>query len=204
VARAVAGALKVSFEEVVETTTQNLYTALGVSPDRRPSGIYRLEDTIYIQTTTAGSGLDTLTAFEDDIEEIEEAIICGYADPLDDLDRVMASARWAAEKGLHVRVNTSGLGNVTAGRDITRELSEFVDEVVVVFHGTTAGQHERAARAGVNDETFDAMKEFVRRSAEAGMDAVCEFVAAPKFKADPCREFAKSLGAQYDIRMYRS
>jgi hypothetical protein len=116
----------------------------------------------------------------------------------------MAAAQWAAEKGMVVRLNTTGLGNVAAGRDVTRELSEFVDEVVVVFYGTTASQHERMARSGVDEDAFEAMRDFVRKSAEAGMDAVCEFVAAPKFKADPCREFAKALGAQYDIRMYRS
>jgi TatD DNase family protein len=200
VARAVAEALGQSQLEVAHTTTENLTAALAIPEDLRPSGVYRLDDAIYIQTTSGTVDLDAVGETED----IDEAIICGFGEPLDRLDVVLDAARWAAEKGMVVRVNTTGLGNVIAGRDVTRELSEFVDEVVVVFYGTTASQHERMAKAGVDEEQFEAMRDFVRKSAEAGMDAVCEFVAAPKFKADPCREFARELGAQYDIRMYRS
>lgn len=201
VARAVADIKKVSQAEVAHATTENLYAALAIGENLRPRGVYRVGQTVYIQTT---SGLpEGLEGFEGG-EDVDEAIICGFGDPLDDLDRVTRVARWAADKGWRVRVNTSGLGNVTAGRDVTTDLAEFVDEVVVPFYGTTASQHERMALAGVDDAAFAAMGDFVKHAAKAGMDAVCEFIAAPKFKAEPCREFARTLDAQYDIRMYRS
>ena len=88
-------------------------------------------------------------------------------------------------------------------RDITPELAGKVDEVVVLFYGTTAKQHDRVAGKG-GEERFEVMKDFVRCAVASGMDTVCEFVAAPRFKPEPVRELAKSLGAQYDIRMYRS
>lgn len=200
VARAVAYAHRVSLAEAAEATTQNLFRALAVPESERPRGVYKLDQTVYIQTTSGGArAVDTF-----DTGGAEEAVICGFDDPLDDFETTLAAARWAAEQGMFVRVNTSGLANVAAGRDVTRELSEFVDEVVVPFFGTTASQHDRVARGGVDDDAFEAMRDFVRKAGEAGMDTVCEFIAAPKFKADPCREFAKGLGAQYDIRMYRS
>jgi TatD DNase family protein len=201
VARAVASALGVSQYEVDATTSENVFEALGIREEVRPSGVYRFGDTIYIQTTVGvPQGLE---GFEG-AEEVREAVICGFGDPLDEMDRVMNVARWAADKGLRVRVNTSGLANVTAGRDVTRELSEFVDEIVVTFFGTSASQHERMAMAGVDEKAFGAMCGFVRSSVKAGMDTVCEFIAAPKFQAEPCRAMARDLGAQYDIRMYRS
>jgi TatD DNase family protein len=200
VARAVAWALGVSQVEVDAKTTGNVFEALGIGDEVRPGGVYRFGDTVYIQTT--GGVPAGLEGF--DHEDTREAVICGFGDPLEDVERVMNVARWAADRGLRVRVNTSGLANRSAGRDVTRELAEYVDEVVVAFYGTTASQHERLARSRVDEKAFEAMCNFVRASLEAGMDAVCEFIAAPKFEAEPCRVLARDLGAQYDIRMYRS
>jgi TatD family-associated radical SAM protein len=155
---------------------------------------------VYIHTTSGvPQGLEGF-----DSDGLAEAIICGFGEPLEHLDRVLNVARWAADKGLRVRLNTTGAGSAIAGGDVTAQLAEFVDEVVIVFFGTTAAQHERMARSGVDEAGFEAMRDFARRSLAAGMDVVCEFVAAPKFEAEPCREMARELGAQYDIRMYRS
>jgi len=134
----------------------------------------------------------------------EELVVCGVAEPLEDIERVLAAAQVAHDRGLRVRVNTTGMGNQIAGRDITPELAGKVDEVVVVFYGTTARQHDRVAAGRGGEERFEVMKDFVRCAVAAGMDTVCEFVAAPRFKPEPVRELAKSLGAKYDIRMYRS
>ena len=103
-----------------------------------------------------------------------------------------------------MRVNTPGGGNQLAGRDITGELAETVDEIVVLFHGTTAAQHDRATRTRGGESGFEIIKDFARCSVAAGMETVCEFIAAPKFNPEQCRELAKALGAKYDIRMYRS
>jgi len=134
----------------------------------------------------------------------EELVVCGVGEPFEDIERVLAAAEVAHEKGLRVRVNTTGMGNQIAGRDITPELAGKVDEVVVLFYGTTARQHDRVAAGRGGEERFEVMKDFVRCAVAAGMVTVCEFVAAPRFKPEPVRELAKSLGAQYDIRMYRS
>jgi TatD DNase family protein len=140
-----------------------------------------------------------------DVEEgpPEELVVCGVGEPLEDVARVLEAAAVARGKGLRVRVNTTGAGNQIAGRDITPDLVGKVDEVVVLFYGATARQHDRVAGRG-GEERFEVMKDFVRCAVAAGMDTVCEFVAAPRFKPEPVRELAKSLGARYDIRMYRS
>jgi TatD DNase family protein len=200
VAREVAAIKKVPAEEVDRTTTRNFMTAMGLGEELAPSGVYKVGNRVYIQTTSrAPGGLEGI-----DVEGVAEAVVCGFGEPLEDVDRVLEAARWAAEKGLRVRLNTTGMGNAIAGTDVTKRLAEFVDEVVVVYFGTTAAQHERMARSGVDEAAFGEMGDFVRKALAAGMDAVCEFVAAPKFDAEPCRELARSLGAQYDIRMYRS
>ena len=63
---------------------------------------------------------------------------------------------------------------------------------------------DRNLLTNIGNEGFEMMCDFVRCSVKAGMDSICEFVATPKFKPEACRDLAKKLGAQYDIRMYRS
>jgi hypothetical protein len=105
---------------------------------------------------------------------------------------------------MRVRVNTTGLANHAAGRDVTRDLAGGVDEVNVVLFGANARDHDALAYPAVGAEGWEAIRDFVRCSVASGIETVCEFVAAPGFEAEPCREFAHALGAKYDIRMYRS
>ena len=130
--------------------------------------------------------------------------MCGLGEPLEHLERVSKAAAYAKEKGWRVSVNTNGQASHIAGRNIAGELKEYVDEIVVLFYGTTATQHDRELLTEGGEEGFEIMCDFVRCAAKAGIDTICEFIAAPRFKPEPCRELAKKLGAQYDIRMYRS
>jgi hypothetical protein len=70
--------------------------------------------------------------------------------------------------------------------------------------GVNARQHDELAWPQVGNEGWELMRDFVRCSVASGIETVCEFVATPGFEPEPCREFARQLGARYDIRMYRS
>jgi TatD DNase family protein len=199
VARTVAKVKGLSLAEVARITTENYLAAMGVSAGILPRPVYTVDDAAYIQAAFAEpADLDAIPA------DAVEAVLTGVADPLERLDHVLALATRAKERGLRVRVNAGGLANHAAGRDVTPELAGKVDEIVVIFYGPTAEAHNRIALPAVSPEEWESMRDFVRCSAAAGIDTVCEFVAAPGFEADPCRVFAKDLGAQYDIRMYRS
>ena len=98
-----------------------------------------------------------------------------------------------------------GFANQAAGRDITKELAGIVDEIEVTLFGVTARSSTTSWRIRkVGNEGWEQMRDFVRCSVAAGIETVCEFVATPGFEPEPCREFARDLGARYDIRMYRS
>jgi TatD DNase family protein len=200
VARAVARIKNVSLAEVSRITTENYLAAMGITPEALPGAVYRIDGAAYIQAASAQpADLDPISA-----EDTDEAVLTGVADPLDRLEHALELAGRARERGLRVRVNTGGLANLVAGRDVTPELAGKVDEIVVVFYGTTATTHNQLAQPALRAEEWESVRDFVRCSAAAGIDTVCEFVATPGFDPDPCRLFAKELGAQYDIRMYRS
>lgn len=200
VARSVARAKGLSPAEVDRATTENTFAALGIAPEAMPRPVYKIEGAVYIQAATADpADLDAVPA-----EGVSEAIITGFTDPLERPEHVLGIAARARERGWRVRINTDGLANRAAGRDVTQELKGHVDEVNVVLFGPNARAHDELAYPSVGNEGWSSIRDFVRSSVAAGIETVCEFVATPGFEAEPCREFTRELGATYDIRMYRS
>ena len=135
---------------------------------------------------------------------ISEAVLTGVVDPLDNLEHTLALASHARERGWRVRVNSQGFANQTAGRDVTKELNGLVDEIDVTLFGVNSRQHDELAYPLVGNDGWEQIRDFVRSSVGSGIETVCEFVATPGFEPEPCRQFARDLGARYDIRMYRS
>ncbi|MDH4038755.1 MAG: TatD family hydrolase [Candidatus Krumholzibacteria bacterium] len=200
VARTIARIKDLPLAEVARITTGNYLAAMGITAEALPGPVYRIDGSVYIQAASAGpADLEPVSR-----EDEDEAVLTGVVDPMDGLEHTLALATVAKERGLRVRINTGGLANHTAGRDVTPELAGKVDEIVVVFYGTTATTHNTLAYPAVAAEEWELIRDFIRCSVAAGIDTVCEFVATPGFDPDPCRLFAKELGAQYDIRMYRS
>jgi TatD DNase family protein len=200
VLRAVAKAKRMPVADVDRITTENYFAAMGLSMESLPRPVYRIEDTVYIHSAAARpEDLDALPA-----DGIDEAVLAGLADPLERPDHALGLAARARERGWRVRLHTPGLANQAAGRDLTRELTGAVDEIVVPWFGVTAEQHDRLAFPRVGNEGWESMRDFVRCAVASGIRTVCEFIVQPGFEADPARVLAHDLGATYDIRMYRS
>lgn len=200
VLRTIARVKDITVAEADRITTENYLNAMGLSPEALPRPVYKLDEALYIQAALAmPSDLDAIGP-----ESVTEAILTGVVDPLENLEHTVALASRAHELGWHVRVNTPGFANQTAGRDVTRDLSGIVDEIDVTFFGANAKLHDELAYPPVGNEGWEQIRDFVRCSVATGIETVCEFVATPGFDPEPCREFARQLGARYDIRMYRS
>jgi TatD DNase family protein len=200
VVRTIARVKNMTVAEVDRITTQNYLDAMGLGPGALPPPVYKIGDAVYIQGAAATpSDLDPIAP-----DGITEAILTGVVDPLENMENTLAIANLARERGWRVRVNTSGFANQAAGRDVTRELAGIADEIDVTLFGVNPKQHDELAYPAVGNEGWEVLRDFVRCSVASGIETVCEFVAVPGFDAEPCREFARALGARYDIRMYRS
>ena len=200
VLRTIARAKSMTVAEVDRVTTENYLNAMGLGPEALPRPVYKIEDAIYIQS--AAAMLADLEGVSPD--GVEEMVLTGVVDPLDNMEHTLALAARGRERGWHVTINTSGFANQTAGRDVTKEFAGLVDEINVTLFGVNPKQHDELAYPSVGDEGWEVLRDFIRCSVASGIATVCEFVATPGFEPEPCREFARALGARYDIRMYRS
>jgi TatD DNase family protein len=200
VARMVARVKQLPLADVARATTENYLAAMGLPSTAMPRPVYRIENSVYIQAVLAEpADLDGVPA-----EGVDEAVFTGLVDPLESSEHTLHLAARAREREWWIRVNTNGLANHAAGRDVTPELAGTVDEIVLTLFGPTLDLHNRLAYPAVTAEQWESMRDFVRCAVAAGIEAVCEFVATPGFDPEPCRLFAHELGATYDIRMYRS
>jgi TatD DNase family protein len=200
VLRTIARVKNMTVAEVDRITTENYLAAMGLTPEALPRPVYKIGEEVYIHSAAATpSDLDHIAP-----ESITDAVLTGVIDPLDNMERTLGIASHAREKGWRVCVNTSGFANQAAGRDLTKELSGIVDEINVTFFGVNPKLHDELAYPAVGNEGWEVMRDFIRCSVASGIETVCEFIAQPGFEPEPCREFARQLGARYDIRMYRS
>jgi len=200
VVRTIARVKNMTVAEVDRITTENYFTAMGLPMEMLPRPVYKVADAVYIQAAQATpADLDSVAP-----DGASEAVLTGVVDPLDNLEHTLALASHARERGWRVRVNSQGFANQTAGRDVTKELNGLVDEIDVTLFGVNSRQHDELAYPLVGNDGWEQIRDFVRSSVGSGIETVCEFVATPGFEPEPCRQFARDLGARYDIRMYRS
>jgi TatD DNase family protein len=214
-------------EEVVERTTENFLLAMRMEKKSLPPPVYKIGNRVYIHTApqkdpvdladaatagtaTAAPDIDLPRGIAPKVSEasgevpVEEVVICGFYEPLEHTDQVTAVAGRFKSLGVRVRVVTGRRGYAALGREAVGSLSGIVDALTVRMYGATAVQHEKSAMTGLGEAAFTWLLEFVEGAVSAGIETECMFVAVPKLKLEPCRELAKSLGAEYRVRKYLS
>jgi len=143
-----------------------------------------------------------IPAIEAALGERKELVICGFGEPTIELAKLLGIARWAKERGLRVRVNTNGTGSLYHGRDIVPELVGAVDVLSVSLNTADPRQYREVCRPtlGKGDEAYAAVRDFIRRSAAAGIETSCTAVSFPEFDLAAVEKLARELGADFRER----
>jgi TatD family-associated radical SAM protein len=220
VARVVGGLSRIHGvppEEVVRQTTENFALAMRIEEKTLPPPVYKIGNRVYIHTipdTEPGSLADLAAQAAGDIagggegpdgrKFAEEAVICGFHEPLEHMGQVTAVAGRLRAEGVRVRVITGSRGHAAVRRDAAESLTGVVDALTVRMYGATPAQHEQAAMTGLGNAAFTSLTEFVEGAVGAGIETDCLFISVPKMKVDRCRALAKSLGAGCEVRRFRS
>jgi TatD DNase family protein len=204
-------------EEVVRQTTENFALAMRVEEKTLPPPVYKIRNRVYIHTTPdtePGLLADLAAQAADDIagsgegpgggSRAEEAVICGFYEPLDRIEQVMAVAERLRTKGVRVRVITGTRGHAALGRDAAQSLRGVIDGLTVRMYGTTPAQHEQVAMTGLGDAAFTSLTDCIESAVTAGIKTDCLFISVPKMKVERCRALADSLGAGCEVRRFKS
>lgn len=136
----------------------------------------------------------------------EEIVFCGYGEPFYKLDTLLEAAAVAPSLPgkPKVRVNTIGLGNLIAGKDVTPSLKGLVDTVCVSVNTASPQQWLEIVRPqpSFRETGFESVCDFVRKCTGQVPNTVVTAVEYPPVDIAAVKKLAAELGAGFRAREY--
>lgn len=193
--------------------------------------VYRIGDSLYInltnrctndcefciRRTSDGVGgerlwLEQEPTVEQVIAELEKAptahlkevVFCGFGEPMMRLEEVKAIARWLKERGMYVRMNTNGHGNLIHGRNVVPELAGLVDCMSISLNASNAAAYDALCHPIYGRQAFKAVIAFARECKRHIPRVVLSIVQVPGVSIWACRRIASKLKAEFRVRHYDS
>lgn len=154
-------------------------------------------------TVTTEEVIKQLKALKKDETEI---VFCGYGEPTLKLEVLKEVAKFIKENypDVKIRVNTNGHANVIYKRNIILELVGLIDEISVSLNASTEEVYRELAQPNlICENVLDEVKDFIRKSVEAGIPTTASVVHGYKnydIGLEKCEKIAKDLGAKFRVR----
>ena len=153
--------------------------------------------------------LDEVVASLDgcDFRRFREVVFCGYGEPTERIDVLLAAAAHLKERdgSLRVRVNTNGLSDLVNGRPTAALFRGKVDCLSISLNTDDPSEYLALCRPKFGEAAYPALLEFAHEAAACVPEVVMTVVGEPVTDAEKqrrCRELAESLGARLRIRPY--
>ena len=142
-----------------------------------------------------------------DLSRFREVVFCGYGEPTERLDVLLAVAESLKRRdaSLRVRVNTNGLSDLVNGRPTAALFAGKVDCVSISLNTDDAAEYEAMCRPRFGSAAYPALLAFARDAAKFVPEVVMTVVGEPvtdAAKQERCRALAESLGARLRVRPY--
>ena len=144
-----------------------------------------------------------------DWTRFREAVFCGYGEPTERLDVLLAAASHlkARDPALRIRVNTNGLSDLINGRPTAALFAGCVDCLSISLNTDDPAEYLALCRPKFGADAFPALLAFAREAASAVPEVVLTVVGEPvtgAAKQARCRALAESLGARLRVRPFES
>jgi len=138
----------------------------------------------------------------EDPSKFKEVVFCGYGEPTLRLDVIKEVSRWLKGKGLKVRIDTNGHGNLINGRSIAAELEGLVDSVSVSLNTESGEKYEKLCRPIYGKKTFDEVKRFIVECKGYIPDISVTALDMKGVDIEKCRAIAGELGVGFRLRQF--
>ena len=142
-----------------------------------------------------------------DLSQYDEVVFCGYGEPTERLDALLAVAAYIKSKGnTKIRINTNGLADLICGEKTAHRLQGLIDSVSISLNATNPEDYYQVVRPKFGKESFQAMLDFTKDCVQyvpQVMMTVVDVVTSPE-EQSRSREICQSLGATFRVRPYES
>ena len=140
-------------------------------------------------------------------ERFREVVFCGYGEPTERLDVLLAAAAHLKERdpALRVRVNTNGLSDLIHGKPTAPLFVGKVDCLSISLNTDDPAEYLSVCRPKFGAAAYPAMLKFTQEAAALLPRVVMTVVGEPVTsleKQERCRQIAEGLGARLRVRPY--
>ena len=142
-----------------------------------------------------------------DFTRFREVVFCGYGEPTERLDVLLAVAARLKERdpALRVRVNTNGLSDLINGKPTAALFVGKVDCLSISLNTDDPAEYLTLCRPRFGEAAYPAMLKFAKEAAALLPSVVMTVVGEPVTsleKQERCRAIAEGLGARLRVRPY--
>jgi len=142
-----------------------------------------------------------------DYGRFREVVFCGYGEPTERLDVLLAAAGRLKERdpSLRVRVNTNGLSDLVNGRPTAALFAGKVDCASISLNTDDPAEYLAVCRPKFGEAAYPAMLAFAKEAASVLPEVVMTVVGEPVTSLEKqarCRAIAEGLGARLRVRPY--
>ena len=142
-----------------------------------------------------------------DYERFREVVFCGYGEPTERLDVLLAAAAHLKEQDptLRIRVNTNGLSDLIHGKPTAPLFVGKVDCLSISLNTDDPAEYLSVCRPKFGEAAYPAMLKFTQEAATLLPSVVMTVVGEPVTsleKQERCRAIATRLGARLRVRPY--
>ena len=136
--------------------------------------------------------------------DYDEIVYCGYGEPLIRLNLILESAKIFKAKGIRLRINTNGHGNMIHNRNIVPELARYIDTISISLNTDTADKYDKLCQSQFAQSVsiYDEMKKFILECKKHIPKVVVTAVDAPSVDIEQCKNIAKELAVDFKQRTY--
>ena len=144
-----------------------------------------------------------------DLKRFREVVFCGYGEPTERLDVLLAAAEHlkSRDPSLRVRVNTNGLSDLVNGKPTAALFAGKVDCLTISLNTDDPAEYLAMCRPKFGDAAYPALLNFAREAAACLPEVVMTVVGEPvtsQEKQRRCRAIAEGLGARLRVRPYEA
>lgn len=142
-----------------------------------------------------------------DYVRFREVVFCGYGEPTEHLDVLLAAAAHLKEQDptLRIRVNTNGLSDLIHGKPTAPLFVGKVDCLSISLNTDDPAEYLSVCRPKFGEAAYPAMLKFTQEAATLLPSVVMTVVGEPVTsleKQERCRAIATRLGARLRVRPY--
>lgn len=134
----------------------------------------------------------------------DEVVFCGFGESTERMDVLTSVAGYLKEKGVTVRLDTNGLGDLINGRSICEELKGLIDTICISLNTNIEEDYQKLCHSEFDGKAYPALISFIKKARDNIPDVMVSIVGMPGIDVEGCRKIAEELGVRFRVREYNN